>query len=403
MKTLILIAWRNVWRNRLRSGVVILSVVLGLWSGLFVMAMTQGLNEQRMQSAITTYLSHLQIHNPGFLENYDKLDTLSHTSVLEGQLDTLPHVRSYSERLILQGMASTARGNYGVQIMGIFPEQEKEVTSIAGQLTEGTYLNQLKHNPVLIGEELARRLDARIHSKVVLNFQDASNNTIAASFRVEGIFKTINSAFDQGTIFVKYEDIAGLTGLQGKLHEVAVLCDNIQQAAPVKARIRTADQVETWDELAPELGYAQRTMSSFIYIFMGIILLALAFGIVNTMLMAVLERKRELGMLLSVGMNKKRVFAMILLETCFLVLIATPAGIMLAFLTIRYFGEHGIDLSVVAKGLESLGMGARVFTSLPATMYLDITLMTLAVALLSAIVPARRALKLNPAEAVKPI
>ncbi len=403
MKTLFLIAWRNVWRNRLRSGVVILSVVLGLWSGLFVMAMTLGLNEQRMQSAITTYLSHLQIHNPGFLENYDKLDTLSHTGVLEGQLDTLPHVRSYSERLVLQGMASTARGNYGVQIIGIFPEQEKEVTSISGQLTEGTYLSQLKRNPVLIGDELARRLNARIHSKVVLNFQDASNNTIAASFRVEGIFKTINSAFDQGTIFVKYEDIAGLTGLQGKLHEVAVLCDNIQQAAPVKARIRTPDQVETWDELAPELGYAQRTMSSFIYIFMGIILLALAFGIVNTMLMAVLERKRELGMLLSVGMNKKRVFAMILLETCFLVLIATPAGIMLAFLTIRYFGEHGIDLSVVAKGLESLGMGARVFTSLPATMYVDITLMTLAVALLSAIVPARRALKLNPAEAVKPI
>jgi len=367
------------------------------------MAMTLGLNEQRMNSFINSYLSHIQIHNPEFQENFDKTDTILQSAKLIKEIDTLKHVVAYSKRLIIQGMASTARGNYGVKIMGIFPEQEKNITSVSKKLIQGTYLNKLKKNPIVIGKKLADKLGINVNSKVVLNFQDSDNNIVASGFRVEGIFKTVNSVFDEETVFIKYSDIAPLMGLNGKYHEMAILCGELSQTEQVKSQIKTPNLVESWDQLSPELGYAQRTMSEFIYIFMGIILLALAFGIVNTMLMAVMERKREIGMLLSVGMNKKKVFAMIMLETVFLVLMATPPGILLSLWTIEYFGNHGIDLSVVAQGLESWGMGARVFTKLPFLMYLDITFMTLIAALIAAIIPARRALKLKPAEAVKAI
>ncbi|UOY05491.1 FtsX-like permease family protein [Muricauda sp. SCSIO 64092] len=403
MKTLLRIAWRNVWRNKLRSGIVIVSIVLGIWSGLFIMAMTAGLNEQRLKSSIDTFLSHIQIHNAGFLENFDKKDTIAGSKTLFRQMDTMAQVTAYSKRLVLQGMASTAHGNYGVKIMGVFPQEEKNVTDISKRLVQGTYLHQLKRNPIVIGEKLASKLGAKVNSKVVLNFQDSSNNTIATSFRIEGIFKTVNSSFDEGNVFVKYEDLAPLVGLSGNYHEIAILCDNINETVPVKNQITTNNLVESWDELAPELGYAQKTMSNFIYIFMGIILLALTFGIVNTMLMAVLERKREIGMLLSVGMDRRKVFAMIILETLFLALIAAPLGVILSLWTIAYFGTHGIDLSAVGKGLESFGMGSRVHTKLPSVLYLNITLMTLAVTLIAAVVPARRAVKLNPAEAVKAI
>ncbi len=403
MKTLLQIAWRNVWRNKLRSGIVIVSIVLGIWSGLFIMAMTAGLNEQRLKSSIDTFLSHIQVHNAGFLENFDKKDTIADSKTLVRQLDTTAQVTAYSKRLVLQGMASTAHGNYGVKIMGVFPEEEKTVTDISKRLVQGTYLHQLKRNPIVIGEKLASKLGAKVNSKVVLNFQDSSNNTIATSFRIEGIFKTVNSSFDEGNVFVKYEDLAPLVGLHGNYHEIAILCNNINETVPVKNQITTTNLVESWDELAPELGYAQKTMSNFIYIFMGIILLALTFGIVNTMLMAVLERKREIGMLLSVGMDRRKVFAMIILETLFLALIAAPLGVILSLWTIEHFGTHGIDLSAVGKGLESFGMGSRVHTKLPSVLYLNITLMTLAVTLIAAVVPARRAVKLNPAEAVKAI
>lgn len=403
MKTLLMIAWRNVWRNKLRSSIVIASVVLGIWSGLFIMAMVSGMNDQRLSSFINTNLSHIQIHNAGFQENFDKKDTIIGSNTLLKEIDTMNNVTAYAKRLVLQGMASTAHGNYGVKIMGIFPDEEKNVTDISEKLVQGTYLYKLKRNPIIIGEKLANKLGVKVNSKVVLNFQDSNNNTVSTGFRVEGIFKTINSSFDEENVFVKYDDLAPLVSLSGKYHEIAILCDNITETETVKSQIKTNNSVESWDQLSPELGYAQEAMSNFIYIFMGIILLALAFGIVNTMLMAVLERKREIGMLLSVGMDKRKVFTMIILETLFLAFIAALLGVLLSIWTIEYFGRNGINLSAVAKGLESLGMGARVFTKLPFAMYVDITLMTLSVALIAAIIPARRALKLNPAEAVKAI
>lgn len=403
MKTLLMIAWRNVWRNKLRSSIVIASVVLGIWSGLFIMAMVSGMNDQRLSSFINTNLSHIQIHNAGFQENFDKKDTIIGSNTLLKEIDTMSHVTAYAKRLVLQGMASTAHGNYGVKIMGIFPDKEKNVTDISEKLVQGTYLYKLKRNPIIIGEKLANKLGVKVNSKVVLNFQDSNNNTVSTGFRVEGIFKTINSSFDEENVFVKYDDLAPLVSLSGKYHEIAILCDNITETETVENQIKTNNSVESWDQLSPELGYAQEAMSNFIYIFMGIILLALAFGIVNTMLMAVLERKREIGMLLSVGMDKRKVFTMIILETLFLAFIAALLGVLLSIWTIEYFGRNGINLSAVAKGLESLGMGARVFTKLPFAMYVDITLMTLSVALIAAVIPARRALKLNPAEAVKAI
>ncbi len=403
MKTLVTIAWRNVWRNKLRSGIVIASIVVGILAGLFIMAVTAGLNDQRLKSSIDTYLSHIQIHHAGFLEDFDKKDTITGARTILNEIDTMRHVKAYSKRLVLQGMASTAHGNYGVKIMGIFQNEEKNVTDISEKLVQGTYLNKLKRNPIVLGEKLADKLNAKVNSKVVLNFQDASNNTIATSFRVEGIFKTVNSSFDEANVFVKYDDLAPLVALSGKYHEIAILCTDLNQTLPVKTQISTTNLVETWDELAPELGYTQKTMNNFLYIFMGIILLALTFGIINTMLMAVLERKRELGMLLSVGMDRRKVFAMIMLETLFLALVAAPLGVLLSIWGIEYFGIHGIDLSSVGKGLESFGMASRVYTKLPAVLYLNITLMTLVVALIAAVVPARRALKMNPAEAVKAI
>jgi ABC-type lipoprotein release transport system permease subunit len=378
-----------------------LSIVLGIWSGLFIMAMTLGLNEQRMSGAVNTYLSHIQVHHPHFTEDYNKKFTLNDKYDLRKQLDTNSFIKAYSERLLINGMVATAKGNYGVQIFGISPKQEKKLTNVSQLLIDGTYFTKFKRNPIVIGKKLADKLGVKIKSKVVLNFQDADNNTIAQSFRVEGIFKSTSSIFDLGTLFIKYDDIAELTGLRGQIHEVAILCNKIEEVPILKNQIKSTNEVESWSEISPELGYAQQTMSSFIYIFMGIILIALAFGIINTMLMAILERKHEIGMLISVGMNKRKVFSMILMETIFLAMIATPVGMLLSYWSISYFGKKGIDLASVAQGLESLGIGSRIYTELPVDLYFMITLMTLLVALISAIIPARRALKLNPAEAVK--
>jgi len=401
---LVKIAWRNVWRNKLRSIVVLMSIVLGIWSGLFIMAMTLGLNEQRMSGAVNTYLSHIQIHDVDYPVDQKLNQTIKDPDKILKAISDEPMVKAFCKRQIANGMAASAKGTYGIQILGIDPTEEKKVTTISTHLVQGTYFEKFKRNPVVLGEKLADKLGLKIKSKIILTFQNTNGDLVSFAGRVEGIFKTNSSVFDKSTIFVKHKDLANYTGLGDKIHEIAILTNTMETVEMVKTDLKLIDnnyKIASWDELSPELGYAQEMMGTMVYIFMGIILLALSFGIINTMLMAVLERKKELGMLMSVGMNKLKIFMMIVLETLFLAMIATPIGMLLAKFSIDYFEEHGIDLSSVSQGLESFGIGSEIYTYLPNDLYFKITLFTLIVTLIASIFPARRALKLNPVEALR--
>jgi len=404
MKTLLKIAWRNVWRNKLRSSLVILSIVLGIWAGLFLMAMTLGLNEQRMGGAVDTYLSHVQIHNPKFKEDQNIKYFIEDKESVINAITSNKNIKAFAERIVISGMVANSSGSKGIQVLGIHPEKEKKLTKISEKLTSGTYFTKFKKNPAIVGKKLAKKLKLKIRSKIVVTFQDYNGDLSSALFRVEGIYKTNNSIFDESTIYVRLSDLEKSIGLQGKIHEIAVLGNSIDNIDQIKydlsSEIKTS-KVETWSEISPELGYAQEMMGSMIYIFMGIVLIALAFSIINTMLMAVLERKKELGMLMAVGMNKKRLFSMISIETVFIAMIATPIGMLLSYWSISYFNKYGIDLSAVAEGLENLGIGSRIYTYLPNNLYISITAMTLTVSFLSSIFPARRALKLQPSEAIR--
>ena len=404
MKTLLKIAWRNVWRNKLRSSLVILSIVLGIWAGLFLMAMTLGLNEQRMSGAVDTYLSHIQIHNPTFKENHNLNDYIKDKEQIIKAISEEKTIKAYAERIVAYGMIANANASKGIELLGVQPAQEKQLTVISERLTQGTYFTKFKKNPAVIGEKLAKKLQLKIRSKIVVTLQDIDGNLTSALFRVEGIFKTNSSVFDEGTLFVRQQDLDRSIGMKGRVHEIALIGNSMDDIASIQQTLFqkiSSSKVESWDEISPELGYAQKMMGSMVFIFMGIVLLALAFSIINTMLMAVLERKKELGMLMAVGMNKKRLFTMISFETLFIVLIATPIGMLLSYLTIEYFNQHGIDLSAVASGLESLGIGSRIYTYLPSNLYINITAMTLVVAFIASVFPARRALKLRPAEAIR--
>jgi len=405
MGTLIKIAWRNIWRNKLRSTVVIISIILGLWSSLFIMAMTYGLNNQRIHGAITTILSHIQIHNPAFSDNQSISDTIINKNNVINNITSIYSIKAHSERIIINSMIANAKGTYGAQLVGIDPEKEKNVTEIFEHLTKGDYFTRLKRNPAVIGEKLAKKMHLKLNSKVIVTFQNTTGDLINAAFRIEGIYKTQNTAFDAANVFVRKNDLAKISGLNpGNIHEIAIVAKSLDEVKNIANILKQKDKVnktETWSEISPELGYAQEMMTTFLLIFMLIVLMALSFGIINSMLMAVLERKKELGMLMAVGMKKKKLFAMISLETIFLTMIAVPAGLLLSYLSIEYYAEHGIDLSHVASGLESLGIGATIFTYIPSNMYFYIALLTLVIAIASSLFPARQAMKLNPAEAIK--
>ena len=404
MGTILKIAWRNVWRNKLRSLVVITSMVLGLWSGLFTIAMSNGINEQRVKSAIDSYLHHIQIHNPSFEYNLDINKSIKDPLKIVKELENNNLVKGYSSRIIISAMASSAHGAEGVKIIGIDSKNESQFSDISKNIIKGSYFTKIKSKPVLIGKKLAENLKLDIKKKLSFTFVDDKGDLQRIKFKVEGVFKTSSSIHDSGNVYVKKEDLNQLLINNSIVHEVAILSNNIDNSDILKAELQNLfpkNKVETWRDISPELGSVQELMIWFFFIFMSIILVALSFGIANIMLMAVLERKRELGMLMSVGLNKTKIFLMILFETIFISFISLPAGITLSYLMISYYGKVGIDLSIVSQGLEAFGMKSIVYTDLPLDYYIKITILTLFVTLISSLFPARRALKLDPAEAVR--
>jgi len=403
---LIKIAWRNVWRNGLRSGVVIASIATGIWAGLFVISVSSGLNEQRTKDALDSYLSHVQIHTPKFVEDNNVEYRIENLDEVINALDNNSNVKAYAERVVLSGMVSSSAGGFGTRITGIDLEHEKNVSTMHEKVVDGAYFEGIKRNPIFIGKKLADKLKVELRKKVVLTFQKDNGDLVTGAFRVVGIYKTANSKADEMNIFVQASDINRLLDGSAGFHEVAVITKDLTMVDTTAGSLRAALpnlSVRSWKQVSPDLGYADEMMMQMLYIIIMIILLALSFGIVNTMLMAVLERKRELGMLMSVGMNKTKVFFMIVVETVFISLVGGPIGVLLGFLTVSYFGSAGIDLSVVGKGLEEFGISTMIYPNLQPKFYIDVTIMVIVAAIISSIYPARKALQLKPAEAVRAI
>ena len=397
--TLIKISWRNVWRNKLRSIVVIFSVIFGLLGGIIIIAMSYGLNEERMNNAVEAYLSHVQIHNKQFSEDYNILNTIDNLSQIEDVIKNDNRVVSYSKRIILNGMLSNSNGSYGIQVKGIDPEQEKMVTNTFEKIIEGEYFNSKRDNTILVGKKLADRLNLKLKSKVVVTFQDENYDLTSLLFRVEGIYRSGNSRYDESNVFVRNDNIKKNLPAFSGYHELPILLTDINLRNEVKkdlSKISEENIVEGWDDISKELAYANEMLAAVLYIFMMIILFGLSFGIVNTMLMAILERKKEIGMLMSIGMNRYKIFMMISFETIFLSLVALPVGLFSSYLIVEYYSVVGIDLSIVEAGLENFGVGTRLYFKVPNQEYFIVSLMVFIISLISSIFPSIRALNINP-------
>ncbi len=403
MKTTIKIAWRNIWRTPLRSMIVISSIVLGIWAGIFVVAFCYGLNKQRTLSSIQNYTSHIQILHPEYNNDFESKYVLDNIDTLKETLDKEDKIKAYALRSIMFGMVSSPVKSNGVQIIGVNKTQEKEVSNIINNLKKGTYFDTKRKNALLIGESLAEKLNVRLNSKVVLTFQDNENNIITGAFRICGIYKTQYSKYDDSHLFVENKDLHRLIKNEG-YHQVAILCTSLKDVDQTQISLENELDgyvIKDWKAISPELAYADEVMETWLFLIMIIIMLALIFGIINTMLMAVFERRKELGMLMAIGMNKSKVFSLIIIETLFLSVVGAPSGMLLGFLTVSITSKTGIDLSIVGDGLESVGLSNFIYPVIEPKFYLFIGLMVFMFTLIAAIYPSKKALKLKPTEAIR--
>ena len=472
---LLSVAWKNVWRNKLRSLVVIFAVMIGLLAGSFGVALVEGIAKKRAKTAIHNEISHIQIHHSEFQENFESKFFLDNSEDLISELSKNPKVNAVSSRIVVSGMINTAGGNSGVFIYGINPEEEKQVTDIHTFIkdTIGNYFESDKKNQVLISETTAKKLkldrykltqntvaalmatgfptkdtltlysiiDEQFRSqkkyfdklrelinpalveefefifikysilfkeraRIVINLQDHAGQITGDKFRVTGIYKTSNRMFDEMHVFVNKKDLAALTGYdESKPHEIAVLLKDRSLAKDCAKELREKYpdlKIESWGEIDPMIIMIAEYLEIFNYFLIAFILAALAFGIVNTMLMAIMERTKELGMLAAIGMNRKRIFSMIMLETVFLTLVGALVGLAINYGIISYLSEAGIDLTKqMGEAFEAIGYDSMIYPEMGLKYYFGITLLVIFAAVLSSVYPALKAIKLNPADAVR--
>ena len=468
-------AWKNVWRNRVRSLVVITSVTIGIFGGVFAVAVMNGAIDQRVDAALNEEISHIHINDPSFRDNYDIQLTIPDIEKVLQSVNILPGIEAITNRIVITGMANTATKSTGVQIVGIDPASEKEVFTLYETTIPGTgdfFETESRRNLAYIGQDLAKELNIiryriyestlvslaelevpqavldkltpyigtrfksekafkkemkrvltvkeqheygkkikekawsfRERSKMTLTFLDKDQMQTGAVFRIAGIFDVKNNMYEMSQVFVQNKVLMNLTGLTGNdFHQLILKLEDLESTKVITESLSNAFprlEVMSWKEIQPDLAMMTDMVQNFYAIFMVIILGARAFGIVNTMLMVVLERTKELGMLTAIGMNKKRVFSMIMLESIFLSLVGGAVGMVISRLLIAFTATNGINFESYAEGFEAMGYSAHIYPVITPAFFITVTVLIVITGILSSIYPALKALKLDPAEALR--
>lgn len=245
----------------------------------------------------------------------------------------------------------------------------------------------------------------RSRSKLTLTFLDKNNIQTGAMFRIAGIYDLKNNMYEMGNVFVLATDLQRLAGLSpGDAHMMLARLSDREQTQEITEKIAEKFpglEVINWKQIAPDLAMMTDMVTMIYVFFMGLILAALAFGIVNTMLMVVLERTKELGMLTAIGMNKRRVFSMIMTESVFLSLVGGFVGMFISWILIDLTSRNGINLSQYAEGFEALGFSAHIYPEIDAYFFVLVTILIIITGILSSVYPALKALRLDPADALR--
>lgn len=398
------LAWRNIWRNARRSLIILVSVIVGLAAIVLYDSLSKGMIVQMLDNQIGAHVSHIQIHKKGFNDNKMIQNYIPDPQRVEAAIRNNPAVRYFSRRVITFGIISSASSSSGVSLAGIDPQEEQHITTIKKSLVEGSYLSGQKHE-IVIGKKLAEKLEVGIGDKVVAMASALGGNIGSDMFRVVGIYRTFSTEFDKVSAYISLDNAREMLALGENVSEFALILEDVEKQQQVKTDLLAAlngdYEVLTYRELLPTLVMQMDIYRESIFIFYAIIGVAMIFGIINTMLMSVFERIREFGVLMAVGMKNSRLFRLIILEAFLLGALGTGIGFILSYLLYLPLAKSGINLSAFSESLNSFGVGTTIYPVLGVESVVSALLIIPFIAVIGAIYPAVKAIRLEPITAIR--
>ncbi len=400
--------WRNVWRNKRRSWIIICAVIVGLAGMLFSLAFTEGMMRQTLVNALGTHVAHLEIHKKGF-ENKKVINlSIQEPGKVIQAVAEEPGVIAYSPRVVSSGLISSSESSSGISIIGVDPHKEPGVTIIKESVIQGGYLDEEGTYQVLMGQGLAQKLKVDLGDKIVLMAQDLTGDIGSGAYRVKGIFKTASPEFDKYMVYLNLKDSQKLLSLGNRISEVAILIDTPRDPAAVqKSLLAQLDSEEyevlNWKEIMPIMVSQIEFFDEMMYVFFLVVCIAMGFGIVNTLLMAIMERIREFGIMMSLGVRPRKIFQLVVAESVLLCFSGLVLGNLFTYLLVLYAGRKGFDLSIFSKSLEAFGIGHLIYPRLTLSMVLIGAVTVLGMGVFASLYPGYKAARSRPVEALRHI
>jgi len=365
--------------------------------------LSNGMVRQMLFNQINLDISHIQIHKAGFNSYKIVKNYMPDYKSVESILKANPEVEAYSERVFANGIISSANNSSGVIIYGIEPDKEAKVSIIKKSIIQGRYLGG-GIREIIISKKLAEKLGVELGEKVVAMSNTLKGDISSDAFRVVGIFETSSSDFDKMVVYINAKAEQEMLGIGDNFHEIAIITKDYNKVNSVKQelekKLEKRYEVYTYRDMLPMLIYQMDIYKETMMILNIIIGLALIFGIINTMLMSVFERIRELGVLMAIGMKNSKIYLMILFESFILGIIGTFAGLICGLLLDIPLAHSGINLSLFSAGLDSFGIGAIIYPVLSPGNLLNAVIFIPFVAVIGALYPAYKAIKLEPVHAI---
>jgi len=400
------LAWRNIWRNKRRTAIILTAVVIGVWSMILLGSLMRGIAVGMIKNGISTLTGHIQIHHQGYRNDPAIENSIADPRVVEDVLrKALPPDAQWSPRVRVSAVASNARHSFGVTLVGIDPVAEAKISFIGEAISQGRYLKPDEKNGILVGERLLEKFDTRLGRKLVLMSQGTNREIASRAFRIVGTFRAEMESTEKQYVFVTRRASQKMLKLKDGISEISILLAGKPDNPGVYKALKTAlpsgqFEIHTWRELLPfQMAYL-KILDGFMWIWYLVVFVAMGFGIVNTTLMAVFERMREFGLLKALGMKPWWILREVLTESFLLLITGMAIGNVLGFLCIYGLSVGGIDLSALAAGAEFAGMTRIIY---PAIELKDILLSNMIVLFLGILVsayPAVKAARFTPVEAL---
>lgn len=405
-KTICKIAWASLVRRRSRSVLLVLMIAVSLTGLLLMEGIYDGMTEQMISNAIRSDSGHISILGQGYRLDPDLSRWIMDVDGIEAFLTGDARVKSYVKRLKQDGLVATAHYSRGAMIIGIDPDAEDRHGRLGGYLHEGDYNFGKKGNGAIIGFKLADKLQVRIGSKIIVSAQDRRSEVSSTPHRITGIIKTNNMALDENAVFLSGKQMRKLLDMEKGFSQIAVIAHDELQLPEIQDDLRTAvtgADVQRWDELYPALLQSRVMMEVFNLVTNLLIFCIAALGIFGVMLVSVLERLREFGIMRAIGTGFGEIRNIILVESFFMGFTGFGLGTLIGFSMLYYFKIYGLDLSVFGEAFEEFGMDAVTYAVIRPDYFVTALIAVTVATFLSVIIPLRVLYKSKPIETINTI